>query len=152
MSPVRLRIELQATGGNTTGFEIPDEVVEQLGGGGRPKVAVTVNDATFRTSIARMGASFWLGISAARRAEAGLAAGNVYDLAIVLDTAARVVEVPEDLAAAFAANPRAAAFWQTLSNSAKSWHTQQVVGAKTEQTRARRVARSIELLSEGRAR
>jgi hypothetical protein len=33
-----------------------------------------------------------------------------------------------------------------------SWHTSQVTSAKTAETRARRVARSVELLAEGRAR
>jgi len=149
---MRLRAELQATGGNTTGFQIPDSIVDSLGGGRRPKVAVTVKGSTFRTSIARMGDAFWLGVSAERRAAAGVKAGDVLDLEIVLDTAPREVEVPADLAAALAGNPQAAAFWATLSPSAKSWHTTQITGAKAAETRARRVARSIELLAEGRAR
>ena len=37
---MRLTAELVATGGTTTGFRIPDEVVADLGGGGRPKVVV----------------------------------------------------------------------------------------------------------------
>lgn len=105
---MRLRAELLATGGTTTGFQVPDSFVDGLGGGGRPKVAVTAHGVTFRTSIARMGAEY--------------------------------------------ADEGAAAFWGTLSFSAKRWHTEQVTGAKTAQTRARRVARSIELLREGRAR
>lgn len=35
--------ELQATGGTTTGFLVPDAVVDALGAGRRPKVAATVN-------------------------------------------------------------------------------------------------------------
>jgi len=149
---MRLRAELLATGGNTTGFLIPDSFVDSLGGGGRPKVAVTANGATFRTSIARMGGEYWLGVSAQTRASVGIGAGDVLDLEIVLDTVPREVEVPAELAEALAADEGAAAFWATLSYSAKRWHTEQVTGAKTIQTRARRVARSIELLRERRAR
>jgi hypothetical protein len=149
---VKLRAELQATGGNTTGFQIPDSTVDDLGGGGRPKVSVTVNGVTFRTSIARMGGQYWLGISAERRAAAGISAGDVLDLEIALDTAPREVELPDDLAAALAADAQAAEFWSTLSFSAKRWHTEQIAGAKTAQTRARRVERSISLLRERRAR
>ena len=40
---MRFRAELQSTGGTTAGFQVGEEVVAGLGGGGRPKVAVTVN-------------------------------------------------------------------------------------------------------------
>jgi hypothetical protein len=149
---MKLRAELLSTGTSTTAFAIPDSLVDELGGGRHPKVAVTVNGHTFRTSIARMGDGFWLGVSAERRATASIAVGDVLDLEIVLDTTPREVQLPEDLAAALAADPQAAAFWETLSFSAKQWHTTQVNGAKTTETRQRRVARSIALLREGRAR
>lgn len=69
---MRLTAELRSTGGTTTGFRIPDDVVAQLGGGGRPKVVVTVNGYEFRSSIARMGGEFWLGVSAERRTAGAL--------------------------------------------------------------------------------
>jgi antitoxin component of MazEF toxin-antitoxin module len=149
---VHLPATLHATGGNTTGFEIPAAVVDELGGGRRPKVVVTVNGTTFRTSIARMGERYLLGVSAERRAAAGLTAGDAVDIDIDLDTAPREVDVPDDLAAALAGNPAAAAFWDTLSFSARQWHTTQVTAAKTADTRARRVARSVTMLADGRAR
>jgi hypothetical protein len=149
---MRFRAELQATGGNTTGFQVDDEIVAALGGGGRPKVAVTVNGVDWRSSIARMGGTYWLGVSAERRAAAGIAAGEVLDVDVVLDTAPREVEVPADLAAALAADPAASAFWAGVSPSNKSWHVLQVTGAKAAETRARRVAKSVAMLREGRAR
>jgi uncharacterized protein YdeI (YjbR/CyaY-like superfamily) len=69
-----------------------------------------------------------------------------------LDTAPRIVEVPEDLAAAIAADPAAAAFWPTLSYSNQRWHVLSVEGAKSPDTRQRRIASSVGLLREGRAR
>ncbi|MBK5222728.1 MAG: DUF1905 domain-containing protein [Acidimicrobiia bacterium] len=38
--------------GNTTGIHVPDTVVDDLGAGKRPKVRVTLNDYTYRSSIA----------------------------------------------------------------------------------------------------
>jgi hypothetical protein len=149
---MRFTGELQATGGNTTGFQIPDALVDKLGGGGRPKVAVTVNGYTFRSSIARMGGEYWLGVSAERRAAADIKAGDMLDLDIELDTAPRRIEVPDDLAAALAAAPAAQAFWDGLSFSNQRWHVEQVTGAKKAETRAARVAKSITMLAEGRAR
>jgi hypothetical protein len=144
--------ELQATGGSTTGFRITDAFVDGLGGGGRPKVVVTVDGFTFRSSIARMGGAYWLGVSAERRAAGDLRAGEVYDLEIGLDTAPREIEVPADLAAALDAAPAAREFWGTVSASNRRWHVEQVTGARKAETRAARVAKSIAMLSEGRAR
>ncbi|GAA3343282.1 hypothetical protein GCM10020358_41580 [Amorphoplanes nipponensis] len=143
---------MRATGGATTGIPVDDEVVAALGGGGRPKVVVTVNGFEWRGSIAKMGGAYWLGVSAERRAAAGIAAGEVLDVEVVLDTAAREVEVPADLAAALDAEPAARACWDGLSFSNRSWHVLQVTGAKTAETRARRIARSVATLAEGRAR
>ncbi len=149
---MKFRAELESTGKTTTGFEVPAEIVERLGGGGHPKVSVTVNGFTFRTSIAKMGGRFLLGVSAQRRADAGIAAGQVLDLEVELDTAPREIGLPDDLAAALAADADAKAFWDTLSYSKQSWHVHQVTSAKKAETRAARIDKSVAMLREGRAR
>jgi hypothetical protein len=149
---MRFRAELQQNGATATGLEVPNEVVEGLGGGGHPKVVATINGYAYRSSIAKMGSSYWLGVSAERRAAAGVAGGDVLDVEVELDTAEREASVPDDLAAALERAPAAKAFFEGLSFSKKQWHIQQVEGAKAPETRARRVARSVEMLGEGRAR
>jgi hypothetical protein len=149
---MKFTAELLSTGKNTAGFEVPEKAVESLGGGGRPKVSVTVNGFTFRTSIARMGGRYLLGVSADRRAEAGITPGEVLDVEVELDTAPREVEVPDDLAAALAADPTAKAYWDTLSYSNQSWHTLQLTSAKSEPTRTRRLQKSIATLHAHRPR
>ena len=149
---MNFRAELLRTGGNATGFEVPAEIVAGLGGGGRPKVVVTVNGYRFRSSIARMGGRHLLGVSAERRTAAGIEGGQVLDVEVTLDEAPREIEVPGDLAAALAAAPPAAAFWATMSFSNQRWHVDQLTGAKTPETRARRLAKSLTLLQEGKAR
>jgi hypothetical protein len=149
---MRFRAELESTGRTTAGFEVPEEVVERLGGGGHPKVSVTVDGFTFRTSIAKMGGRFLLGVSAERRAQSGIEAGQVFDVDVELDTAPREIEVPDDLAAALAADAPAKTFWDTLSHSKPSWHVHQVTSAKKAETRAARVEKSVAMLRDGRAR
>lgn len=149
---MRFTAELLSTGKNTAGFEVPESVVESLGGGRRPKVSVTVNGFTFRTSIARMGERYLLGVSAERRTEAGVAAGDVVEVEVELDTAPRELEVPQPLAEALARDSQARAFWETLSYSNRQWHVLQVTSAKTDATRERRVEKSIGMLRDGRAR
>ena len=149
---MKFRAELQRGDGTATGFQVPQEIVDGLAGGGHPKVVATVNGYEFRSSIAKMGGSYWLGVSGERRAAAGVEGGQVLDVDVVLDVAVRTVTVPEDFAAALAAEPAARAFFDGLSFSNKQWHVLQVEGAKTAETRARRVAKSVEMLADGRAR
>jgi hypothetical protein len=149
---IRFEAELELAGKNAAGFVVPDEVVAALDGGGHPKVVVTVNGFTFRTSIARMGDRFMFGVSAGRREEAGIAPGEVHQVEVSLDNAPREVEVPDDFAAALSANADARTFWDSLSYSKKSWHVLQVTGAKKAETRSARIEKSIAMLADGRAR
>lgn len=143
---------LHPTGKTTTGFIIPDEMVEQLGGGKRPPVKVTIGSHTWRNTIASMGGQFWLGVSAENRAAANVAAGDEVDVEIELDTAPRELEVPADFAAALDAVPEARAFFDGISYSNRRWHVMNIDGAKTDETRQKRIAKSVEMLREGRAR
>jgi hypothetical protein len=135
-----------------TGIQIPDEVVEALGSGRRPLVTVTINGFTYRSSVAVVDGRYMVGVSAENRAGAGVAGGDEVDVDIELDTAPREVVVPAELAAALDAEPKARETFEKLSNSNKGWHVSQVIGAKTDETRQRRIARSVETLREGRPR
>ena len=147
---MKFTAELQQTGRTTTGFEVPQEVVDGLGGGKRPKVTVTVNGATYRSSVAPMGGSSWVGVSAENRALTGAVGGQTYDVDLELDTAPRTVEVPSELAAELAADPTAKAAWDRLSYSHQRQHALAIDGAKAAETRARRVEKALEALR-GRA-
>jgi hypothetical protein len=149
---MKFRAELQRTGSTTTGFEVPDELVTALGGGGRPKVVAVVNGYEFRSSIAKMGGSYWLGVSSERRAAAGVEGGQVLDVEVELDAAPRELEVPADLQAALDGSPTAQQLWATRSFSNQRYHVDQLNSAKTPDTRARRLAKSLAALAEGRAR
>jgi hypothetical protein len=136
--------------GNNTGIEVPAQVVEALGAGKRPPVVVTVNGYSYRSTIAPMGGKFLLPFSAERRNESGIAGGDAIDVEVVLDSAPRVVDVPEDLRTALDDSPDAAAAWTKLSYSHQKAHVTAVLGAKAADTRARRIAAAITKL-EGRS-
>ena len=89
-------------------------------------------------------------LSADNRAAAGVSGGDQVSVDIELDSAPREVDVPPELAAALAADAEAKAFFDSLSNSNKSWHTLQIAGAKTEETRQRRLEKSMQMLRDGR--
>ena len=149
---MRFRTTILQSEGTATGIEVPAEVVESLGKGKRPPVTVTINGFTYRNTIAVYGGVYMVGISAENRAGARVAGGDEIDVDIELDTAPRVIDVPADLGAALDAEPEARRTFEGLSYSNRSWHVLQVDGAKTDETRQRRIAKSVEALKAGRIR
>jgi hypothetical protein len=135
-----------------TGIRIPDEIVEALGAGKRPPVLVTIHGYTYRNTVAVYGGEYLVGVSAEHRAGAGVAGGDEVDVDIELDTAPREVTVPADFSAALDGEPNARRTFEGLSYSNKSWHVVQIEGAKTDETRRRRIGKSVESLREGRPR
>ena len=134
---------LKAAGKNATGIHVPDRVVEALGAGKRPKVAVTLNGHTYRNTIAVMDGRFMVGVSSDVRAAAGVKGGDELEVEIVLDTAPRVLDIPPDLQAAMDATPAARAAFEKLSYSNKRRHVEPILAAKAPETRARRIEKSV---------
>jgi hypothetical protein len=82
---------------------------------------------------------------------AGVAAGDEIEVTLELDTEPREVALPEDFAQALDAAPEARRFFDGLSNSQKQWFVQPIEGAKTPETRERRIGKAVERLREGRS-
>lgn len=138
-------------GGKTaTGIRVPPEIVEALGSGKKPAVRVTINGYTYRSTVAVYGGEFLLPVSAEVRERAGVAAGDGIEVAVELDTEPRVVEVPDDLAAALAADAEASRFFEGLSYSNKRRIVLSIEDAKTAETRQRRIAKTVENLRQGK--
>lgn len=145
---IRFRTTILQAGKSATGIEVPDDVIATLGAGKRPPVHVTLNGYTYRSTVAVMGGRFMIGVSAAVREAAKVAGGDVLTVEIVLDEAPREVAVPPDLRKAFAADPKAKQRFDQLSYSKKRLHTAPIENAKTEETRARNVAKAMKALAE----
>lgn len=144
--------ELIKGDGDTAGFIIPDRVVEALGQGKKPKVTVTLNGSfSYPNTVAVMGGKFMIGVSKERRNLAGVTPGEMVEVTLELDTAPRVMEVPPDLAKALSANKAAKAHFATLSYSNQRRHIDPINEAKSEETRARRIAKSVALFAEGKS-
>lgn len=140
---MKFRTTILAGGKTTTGIHVPDEVVEALGAGKRPPVRVTLNGHTYRNTIAVMGGRYMVGVSAEVRAASGVKGGDELEVEIVLDDQPRVLEVPADFQAALDAEPVAKAAFEKLSHSNKRRHVDPLAQAKTPETRARRIAKSV---------
>ncbi|MFC6014640.1 YdeI/OmpD-associated family protein [Plantactinospora solaniradicis] len=140
---MRFRTTIELGGRTATGFPVPDEVVTGLGAGKRPAVRVTVGGHTYRSTVASMGGRFMVPLSADNRTRAGVAAGDEVEVEIALDTEPREVTVPADLADALDRQPEARRRFDALSYSQRSRYVLAVEGAKTAETRQRRIAKSV---------
>jgi hypothetical protein len=147
-------MKFQATilqnGKTATGIPVTEAVVEALGGGKRAPVRVTLNQYTYRSSIASVDGMFMISLSGENRAAAGVAAGEQVEVEIELDTQPREVTVPPDLREALDQDTRAKTFFESLSYSGKLRFVLPVEQAKTPETRQRRIEKTLSDLREGR--
>jgi hypothetical protein len=138
--------------GNNTGIVVPEEVIAQLAAGQRPAVLVDVNGYEYRNTVGVMGGQHMISISAAVRKATGLAGGDPIRVTLTVAGAPREVNVPEDFAAALAADEQAAAFFGKLSNSLQRYHVENITGAKSADTRQRRIDKAVALFRDGKQR
>lgn len=150
-SKIKLRAQLELRGKTATGFVIPKSIVTELGSGKKPQVYVHIKGYTYRSSIASMGGEFMLPVSAEVRTNAGVNAGEIIDIELELDTEPREVAVPDDLKRALEVKPNAKKYFDSLSYSNKRRLVIPIEDAKTPETRQRRIEKTVNLLSEGKA-
>lgn len=141
-----------AGSGGKTGIVVPADAVAELGAGKRPPVHVDLNGYEYRSTVAVMGAAYMIGVSAVVRDATGLSAGDDIRVTLTLADIPREVNVPPDLASALAADDAAQAFFSTLSNSLQRYHVDNIAGAKTAETRQRRIENALALFRDGKKR
>jgi hypothetical protein len=147
---MRFRTTLESAGKQAAGMHLPEEVMDALAGGRRPKVRITINGHTWRTSVGIVDGRSMSGAPADQRAAAGVAPGDVMDVDVELDAEVREVVVPDDFSAALAPYPEARAFFDRRNYSERRWFVLSIEDAKTPETRARRIEKAVERLREGR--
>jgi hypothetical protein len=125
------------------GLQVPEEVIEALGGGKRPPVTVTINGHCWKSRIAIMRGRYLIGLSNANRQAAGVATGDEVEVDVALDVEPRVVVEPKDFADALDADPHARSAYDRLSYSHKREHVRAVESAKKPETRVRRIESAI---------
>jgi hypothetical protein len=147
--PQRFTAELHPAGSGGSAFDVPHDAAAALSDQKRPPVTVTIGGHTYRTRIAVYGGQPMVGVSKANRAAAGIDFGDRFDVSLALDEEPRVIEVPEDLAAALAGDAEAAAAFERLAYTHRREYVIWITDAKKPETRARRVAGTLEKLRAG---
>ena len=131
---------VKGTEGTPTGIEIPPDVIAALGTSKKPSVIITIAGYTYRNTVAVMDGLFMVSLSKANREAAGVKAGDQVEVTIELDLEPRIVDVPDDLAAALSDDAGAKRAFDALAYSKRKEFVRQVEEAKTQETRARRIA------------
>jgi hypothetical protein len=147
---MRLRTTVLLGGKTATGLVVPDDVVSRLGSGKRPKITVTLNGYSYRTTIAPMGGRFMAPLSAENREAAGVAAGDDVEIDVELDTAPREVAVPPDFAAALGKTSQARQVFDALAYSHRKEWVRWIEEAKKDETRLNRIATAVASLEAGK--
>ena len=128
------------------GLEIPPAVVEELGGGKRPAVTITINGHSWKSRVAIMRGRCLLGLSNANRKAAGVATGDEVEVEVEIDAEPRVVAEPADFARALDADPAARTAYDRLSYSRKREHVLAIESAKKPETRIRLIEKALAML------
>ena len=126
---------------------VPAEVVAALGGKGRIPVQATFDGVRYRGSVVSMGGpDKVIGILKSIRAEIGKEPGDTVAVTLELDDSTRKVDVPDDLRAALDGAGARKAF-DALSFSHQREHVLWIEEAKRADTRARRIAATVERIT-----
>lgn len=130
---------------NGTGIEVPAKIVEMLGNGKKPKVTVTINDYTYRSTVFVYGGKFYLPLAAEHRKILSVDAGDDVTVTLERDAAPREVAVPQDLAAALK-TAGATKHFGSLAYTHRKEHVRAIEEAKAPETRARRIAKAVDMV------
>jgi hypothetical protein len=133
------------------GLEVPPEVVESLGQGKRPRVAITINGHSWKNRIAIMRGRYLLGLSNANRQAAGVVTGDEVEVELEFDPDPRVVVEPADFARALDADPNARSAYDRLPDGRKREHVRAIESARKPETRMRRIEKAVATLRNSEA-
>lgn len=151
MTAKRFTVELERVGKTATMFRVPFDLREAFGRA-RPPVAVTIRGHRWRTTPGVYDGVGHVVVNRAVKAATGVDAGDRVQILMELDTKPRTVRLPADLRAALAEYPAAKEAFTGMSYTHRREYVEWVEEAKRPETRARRVAGTVDRVREGRPR
>jgi hypothetical protein len=133
---------LSGTESGPTGIVVPPDHLAALGSSKRPSVLVTVNGYAYPSTVGVMGGVAMIPFAAEHRKATGIMAGDPIEVTLTLETGPRLVELPMALVQALQSTGLRPAFDTATPSRRKEW-VRLVTDAKTEDTRARRLAKVV---------
>lgn len=144
-------VELERVQKTATMFRVPFDLGHAFGRA-RPPVKVTIRGHTWRTTPGVYDGVGHVVVNRTVKAATGVDAGDRVRVRMELDDEPRTVTVPADLAAALAARPRARDAFAEMSFTHRREYVEWVDDAKRPETRARRIATTVERAAAGEPR
>lgn len=128
--------------------QVPDEVAEVLGGGGRIKVRAEFDGTPYQGSVVTYSGRRVLGLKAIRD-QLGKGPGDEVLIRLERDDSVREVAIPPELEVAFGEVPGSREAFAGLSYSHRREHVEHILEAKQEETRRRRAKKTAESVVNG---
>ena len=134
-----------------SGFiEFPFDVLTEFGKKGQVKVKAYFDGVEYRGSLVKMGHTCHIiGLNKKVRDAIMKLPGDKVDVHIIEDKEERTVEIPIDLEMAFANEPKAKAFFDSLSFTHRKEYVVWIISAKKQETRDARISKCIAMLNLG---
>ena len=137
-------------GGGGAYVEVPFDV-EAVFGAKKPRVRATIEGVPYRGLLTRMGTEHHvLIILKGIREQIGKTFGDEIKITVESDTEPRLIEVPKDLEKELKKEKEAKAFFDKLSYTHRKEYVNWINEAKKEETRQNRIAKTIEMLKQGK--
>jgi Bacteriocin-protection, YdeI or OmpD-Associated/Domain of unknown function (DUF1905) len=144
----RFTVDLERVQKTGTMFRVPFDLKEAFGRA-RPPVRVTIRGHTWRTTPGVYDGEGLVVVNRAVKSATGVDAGDRVRVEMELDTEPRTVRVPRDLGVALDADPEAKTAFAGMSFTHRREYVEWVEEAKRPETRARRVAGTVERVRRG---
>ena len=137
-------------GGGGAYVEVPFDVEKEFGSK-KPRVLAMIEGVPYRGTLVRMGTECHvLIILKGIREQIGKTFGDEVTITVEPDTEPRQIEIPKDLAKELKKDKQAKAFFDKLSYTHRKEYVNWINEAKREETRQNRIAKTIEMLKEGK--
>ena len=137
---------IQNAGGGGAFVEVPFDVEEAFGSK-RPKIRALIEGVPYRGTLVRMGTEcHLLLVLKSIREQAGKTFWDEVKVTVEADAEERVVAVPAELKRVFQSEKEARAVFEKLSYTHQKEYVVWINEAKKEETRQKRIAKTIEIL------
>jgi hypothetical protein len=149
MKKYKFKATIQSGIGGGAGVIFPFDVEQEFGVKGRVPVESTLDGVPYRGSLVKCGpTSHMLGVLKGIREQIGKVPGDTIEVVLWKDEAERTVEIPAEFKALMEKAGLLASF-EKLSITNRKEYCRWIADAKREETREKRLKKSIEMLRSG---
>ena len=151
MEKLEFKVKLEGKENSSVAWlNAPFDVVQVFGTRARVPVRGTINGFPFRSSLMPMGGCHGMAVNKTMRDGAKVQAGDTVTVVLERDEAKRVVAIPPLLKGELTKSKSARANWKKLSFTAQKEMARSITEVKQEDTRLRRLARVMDILTTGK--